>query len=394
MRSVQIVLFLLLFYALPCWSAEHETLPPPLQQGLTDFNQGLLLEAYDAFAAYHKENPGDPRALFYEAMSKWKMMWLASYNPQDRGDLIALLHDAEDAYEDIADRDSDSLFYYASVIGLRAQLAATDGDWWGTAQLGKKMKKSAEKLLKQDPEYYDADYLLGSFNYFADTLPGHVKFFRALLFLPGGDRKAGLEQLNTAYQKGKLTNGEAGRTLSIIYTYFEHSYEDGRKLCDTILTNNPDAFDVGLYKGIDLYFSNDWEDAITWMQQLHERLVNYSEKHRNSHQQPIVPVYLPIDRELHYWIARCMIQQKKYEAARELLVKLADPELHQPWWLMRGVFLSLAQIDYIQEHPEDAEKRIKRVMDWPDAKDSHDKAKLLQKKKADLDDPYAIDFKD
>ena len=45
----------------------------------------------------------------------------------------------------------EALFYYTGVYGMRAQLAATENEWWSTAQLGKKMKRNAEMLVKKDP---------------------------------------------------------------------------------------------------------------------------------------------------------------------------------------------------------------------------------------------------
>src|SRR5262249_41367369 len=149
----------------------------------------------------------------------------------------------------------------AAGLGLRAQIAATENHWWETAQLGKKMKAATEDLLKQDPNYFPAYYLLGSYNYFADALPSYLKFLRTLVFLPHGNRIEGLNQLILAYQKGGVVSVEAGRTLAIIYTYYQKRYDYGAQMCENLLTTYPDSFDVSLYKGINLYFSMSWEKS-------------------------------------------------------------------------------------------------------------------------------------
>jgi hypothetical protein len=100
---------------------------------------------------------------------------------------------------------------------------------------------------------------------------------------------------------------------------------------------------------------------------------------------------VPLERETRYWIARNLIQQGQIEEAKSILLKLSDPEIHQPYWLMRGVFLSLAQIDYEEGHPEQAEIRIEKVLQWVDVKDSHEKVKLLKKKKNGIG-TFDIDF--
>ncbi len=356
--------------------------PAELVQDLQLMTNGQLLEAYSAFKEFHEENPGDATATFLLALSKWKMMWLSTYSRTDRQELVEYLDQVDLLCKPQIDRDKDALFYYASVFGLRSQLAATESEWWDTAKLGKKMKNHAQRVIEMDPEYYQAYYLLGSYNYFADALPGYLKFLRTLAFLPGGDRMGGLKQLILAFEKGETASAEAGRTLVLIYTYFEKRHDFGVQMCDTLLAQSPEAYDLGLYKGINLYFSMSWEKSVEWFQNVRNQIAAYSQKNGSE---KIVPVYFPLEREIRYWTARSMIQLHRYPEARELLLGLTNPEIHQPWWLMRGVYLSLAQIDYQLDQPEQAEKWLARVLAWKDAKESHDKANLLRKKHADLD---------
>jgi tetratricopeptide (TPR) repeat protein len=382
MRCSLLVLVLSLVAFSP---ALADQLSPELISGIELMNNGQFLEAENYFHAYTEQRPNDDKALFLLAMIKWKMMWISFYTPTERDELEKLINKVEAGFSLGKDSDPVALFFFTAAIGLRASVATGENRWWEAAQLGKVMKKNSEQLVKDNPDDYDSYYLLGSYNYFADALPGYIKFIRTFLFLPSGNRTEGMKQLIVANQKGTVTAGEAGRTLAIIYTYFEKQHKYGIQMCNNVLTIYPKNYEVGLYKGINIYFQKDWTDAREWMEKLRNEIKAYSKQHEKSDELTdsiyIVPVYRPLEREVRYWIARTLIQQKKYDEARSLLTGLANPEIHQPYWLMRGVFLSLAQIEYKEGHPEDAEPLIRSVLKWPDVKDSHEKAKLLKLKR-------------
>lgn len=390
---MRFVTFLFLLISVGFAFAGEHTIPQELSQGLQLYNDGRLIEAYAAFNDYQKTHSSDARAVFLTALSKWKMMWLSFYDKKDREELLRLLNRAEGLCESRPLNDHEAYFYYAAVLGIHAQLAATEGDWWDTAQIGKKMKRTSEKLVEEDSQYVEPYYLLGSFNYFADALPDHIKFIRALLFLPGGNREEGLGQLKLAYEKSELVSAEAGRTLAMIYTYFEREYRLGNEFCDEMLKVYPDSYDIGLYKGINLYFSGKFEESEKHLQEVRKGIFAYSKMNSKNGNGEVVQVYRPMEREIRYWIARSLIQQKRWDEAQEILMQLANPEIHQPYWLMRGVFLSLAVIDLAHGREEKAQYRIRRVMDWPDAKNSHEKAELLKKKRLGIN-RFDIDFPD
>jgi tetratricopeptide (TPR) repeat protein len=382
-----VLLFLII--ASPCFAREL-SLPSELLQPLAQMNNGHLLEAYSEVKAYNLQKPDDRVGIFMQAFVKWKMMWLSTYSKNDKEELHELLDVVEKQTAPDIENDKEALFFYTGVLGIRAQLAATENEWWGTAQLGKQMKRNAELLVEDDPDLNDAYYFLGSFNYFADALPSYIKFLRTFMFLPGGNRKEGSSQLVRAYEKGSLVSGDAGRTLAIIYTYYEKIPKYGIQMCNNLLARYPDSFDVRLYKGINLYYSSDFEESESWFKELHSRILSYSQTHRGT-EEKIVALYMPMEREVRYWIARSLIQQKHYDEAKEILEKLTEPKIYQPWWILRAAYLSLAQIYYIQDEPERAEALAKKVLDWDDAKDSHDKAHLLLKKKGKID-KFDIDF--
>lgn len=383
--------FLFLFSSL-CF-AEGIQLNSESYRALQLMNNGQLLEACSSLQAIREKDPERVIDTFLLALTKWKMMLLSDSDEAQREKMQLLLEEVEEKTLPRTSEDNDALFLFASVIGIRAQIAATENEWWTTAQLGKRMKRHAERLIEKNPEYYEAYYLTGSFNYFADVLPSHLKFLRSLLFLPGGDRKEGLKQLIVAYQKGNVVSEEAGKTLALIYTYYEKRHDYGTEMCDNLLSRYPENYETGLLKGINLYFESEFEKSAARLDQLRQALIAYSRRHSSGHsgEQQIVPVYFGLDREARYWLARNLIQMGHDDEAHSILLALTAPEIHQPYWLMRGVFLSLAQLDYRAGNPEKAEVWISKVLRWQDVKDSHDKAKFLRKK-MDSIDSFEIDF--
>ncbi len=105
--------------------------------------------------------------------------------------------------------DAQSRLYEGLAYALQARLEALRDHALATARNGKKMRNLSMAALKLDPALYDANLGVGIYNYFEATLPTYVRMLRFLIFLPGGNRELGLQQLQTAAEKGEITSGEA-----------------------------------------------------------------------------------------------------------------------------------------------------------------------------------------
>jgi len=89
-------------------------------------------------------------------------------------------------------------YYKGRAYLSKAQLHVLTRSYWSAAQDSRKAKKYLENYLEINPDHADASGDLGAFLYFADTLPGVVKFLGKLLLLPSGDRDRGLRLLEYA----------------------------------------------------------------------------------------------------------------------------------------------------------------------------------------------------
>ncbi|HSP07548.1 MAG TPA: hypothetical protein VLR94_10245, partial [Acidobacteriota bacterium] len=167
--------------------------------------------------------------------------------------------------------------------------------------------------------------------------------------------------------------------------------DSGVQMCDKVLSRCPDEFDIGLYKGINLYFGSDFKKAEETLVRVKDEIRAYSRMHE-AKENEVVPAYAPLEREVRYWTARALVRQKRLDEAEGILLELKTPEIHQPYWIQRGVYLSLAEINYMRNKNDQAESLIRRVLDWQDVRDAHEKAKLLKKEKVAAG-PFDIDFR-
>jgi len=115
----------------------------------------------------------------------------------------------------------EAWFYLAGSYAPRVQWLVLRGERLAAARDGKKIIEALERALQLDPGLDDAYFGLGLYHYYADVAPTTAKILRWLLFLPGGDRVKGLQEMLQARQRGVLLKGEAEYQLHLIYLWYE-----------------------------------------------------------------------------------------------------------------------------------------------------------------------------
>jgi tetratricopeptide (TPR) repeat protein len=140
--------------------------------------------------------------------------------PAYERDLDALIKLADSRYGR-SSRDADAHRTLSAAYLLRAEYRFEHKGMWGAARDAAKAKDYGESYIKQHPEHADAYLPLGLYNYFVDIAPAFAKVMRFLLFLPAGDRAAGLQQIERAASQGDLMAPLAQQTLIDIYSFFE-----------------------------------------------------------------------------------------------------------------------------------------------------------------------------
>ena len=212
------------------WS--QETVPTQ-KEGIATACHGMQLlmdgdidGAIQVFRQVEQADPESPLGYVLEADANWWKIYLTEGNLTDPDVFEALSekvtpYDAEflrlnnlaiqKAQAQIHNHQDQAraYLYQGLAYALEARLEALRDHALSTARAGKKMRSLSNAALKLDPTLYDADLGVGIYNYFEATLPTYVKMLRFLIHLPGGSRELGLQQLQTAAEKGEITKGEA-----------------------------------------------------------------------------------------------------------------------------------------------------------------------------------------
>lgn len=117
---------------------------------------------------------------------------------------------------------AEAWFYVGGAYAARVQWRVLRGEKVAAARDGKRILNALERAIELDPSLDDAYFGMGMYKYYADVAPTAARMLRFLLFLPGGDREVGLEQMLRARARGKLLQGEADYQLSVIYLWYEN----------------------------------------------------------------------------------------------------------------------------------------------------------------------------
>ena len=128
---------------------------------------------------------------------------------------------AIDAWTKAEPMRAEAWFYLGGAYGARGQHRVLRGQILAAARDGKRIKDALERSLDLDPELKDAYFGIGLYHYYADVAPAAAKMLRFLLFLPGGDKVAGLQEMLRARDGGQLLRSEADYQLHVIYLWYE-----------------------------------------------------------------------------------------------------------------------------------------------------------------------------
>jgi len=206
---------------------------PTEKEGIATAGHGMQLVmdgdidgAIQVFRQVEQADPESPLGYVLEADSNWWKIYLTEGNLTDP-DVFEALSEAVTPYDADFQRlnnlaiqkaeaqirehrdEARANLYQGLAYALEARLEALRDHALATARAGKQMRRLSLAALKLDPTLYDADLGVGIYNYFEATLPTYVKMLRFLIHLPGGSRELGLQQLQTAAEKGEITKGEA-----------------------------------------------------------------------------------------------------------------------------------------------------------------------------------------
>ena len=135
-------------------------------------------------------------------------------------DKVTRLAEAGITKSDTAEMELYAGLGYAS----RARLTGLRYEKMPTARAGVEARKHLLRCLELDPNVAGANLGLGLYNYYVDTLSAIDKVLRFFMGIPGGDKRVGLRQLETAAAKGELTQTEARFNMAKNLRNYDRDY--------------------------------------------------------------------------------------------------------------------------------------------------------------------------
>ena len=228
-----------------------------------------------------------------------------------------------------------------------------------------------EKARESDPQNFDIYFLMGSFRYHIDHLPGLTRFFSSLI-VTSGDRQKGLQELELAAQKGDLLKQLAMSELSSDYLNFEKQPTRALPLILELKEFFPNNYNFTFALGNALSDLQRFDDAFNIAREL--------EKNIRAGLPPFAPQLEPRYDQL---MGRIFFTQGNYAKAEEYFQKaLKDTNLYNAR-VRAWSFLRLGMISDIRNDRKKAEAYYSNALE---VKGGEGTAQIEAKKY--LDTPY------
>ncbi|RMF60722.1 MAG: hypothetical protein D6748_03435 [Calditrichaeota bacterium] len=190
-------------------SPSQSPVPPELDslllQGKEEIYNLHLLKADSIYDRVITEFPDYPHGYVYEAYVTLLLYGMDLSNDSLGGvlaDQIDVAMDYVRKFKEKYPQHAESYFMDGLAKGIIGIRDVVNRSYIKGYFNGRSAKKNLEKVVELDSTYYDAYLGLGIFHYYADLLPGVLKFVAKLLGF-GGDRKKGKEEILLTAQRGK-----------------------------------------------------------------------------------------------------------------------------------------------------------------------------------------------
>lgn len=234
--------------------AEKLHLPAGTISTVDKIFSGDLRGGREAAVQLETEQPEHPIGYLLEAEAMWWNIWCTSAEfkygmtfPRHRAKLAADRHYLELAAKvaalaakQIAQHDSAEMEFYAGMgDALASRLYGIRGENRNTARSGVRAREHLLKALDIDPDFADAEFGLGLYNYYIDTLSAIARVLRFFMGIPGGSKKEGIRQLERAIQLGELSPPEARFYLAINLHNYDQQYEHAIKVMGPLVEKYP-----------------------------------------------------------------------------------------------------------------------------------------------------------
>jgi tetratricopeptide (TPR) repeat protein len=214
-----------------------------------------------------REQPDHPLGYLLEAEALWWRIFCTSaefkYGMTDARHRAKIA--ADQHYLDLAakasaialaqlkNRETAEMQFYAGMAdAFSARLYGLRGENRITARYGVHGREHFLRAIQLDPELADAEFGLGLYNYYVDTLGGITKVLSFFMGIPGGNKQEGIRQLEHDIAEGVLTPAAARFYLALDLHRYDQQYERALAVIGPLVEKYPSNPLFQLARG-DLY---------------------------------------------------------------------------------------------------------------------------------------------
>ncbi|MCG3161500.1 MAG: hypothetical protein JMDDDDMK_02683 [Acidobacteria bacterium] len=251
--------------------------------------------------------------------------------------------------------DADAQYFLGAYYGVMAGYeASTARKFRAALRNGSRSVDAHEKVLKLNPNYYDAYLSVGMYDYIVGNLPF---FYKTLAAVAGvrGNKKRGIARLQTIVEKEAATADDARVMLLAIYQN-EKRYDDALAMLDQLSAKYPRSYLLKLERAYTLVSLKRTNDAYAVFEELLKD-----------------PAAAGAADLVHYQYAEALAANKEHKRAAEHFlevpkVKSADANL------ATLALLRAAQVLDLAGERNDAVAQYKAVLARPNVYDTREQA--------------------
>jgi tetratricopeptide (TPR) repeat protein len=225
--------------------ASSITLPPETPAILDKIYSFDLDEAVQAAKHMQQQRPNHPLGYLLEGEALWWRIWCTSaefkYGMSDARRRPKL--EADQRYFELAAKalslaeaqlkpgeSAEMQFYAGMAEASSARLYALRAENRNAARSGVRAREHLLRVKSLDPDFADADFGLGLYNYYVDTLRAVARILRFFMGIPGGSKQEGVRLLEQAIAQGALTSNVARFYLALNLHRYDQQYEQALKV--------------------------------------------------------------------------------------------------------------------------------------------------------------------
>ncbi|MGA8089790.1 MAG: tetratricopeptide repeat protein [Terracidiphilus sp.] len=239
-----------------------ENLDPQVREAYHYFYLLDYPAAVERFERFHEAHPGDPQAaalllnaVVFQELYREDLLDTTFYandgfltgkhatdeDPKTRDRIFALADEAireADLRVRKNPNDVDALYARGWARSLRCTYVAMVERGFGAAfRLASKAKDDCARVLELDPDYLDAELVVGVYQYVVGALPLPFKFLIGFIGITGSKSK-GMEMLRDDAHRG-LTNNVEARTVIALFLRREGKYKEAIEVVRSLKQQYP-----------------------------------------------------------------------------------------------------------------------------------------------------------